>query len=110
MKFMCPVYIVICPQAVNLTSSQKKTNWSIRENKQIMFAIIPSSGRCQWREAERIQIPSTHGGDVGGELAGGCVRVPASASAFFLFPPDLLPPPLVLTPPPPPSMSSFHSP
>lgn len=24
---------------------------------------------------------------------GGCVRLPASASAFFLFPPDLLPPP-----------------
>lgn len=43
------------------------------------------------REAEQIQIPSTHCGGYGGD--GGCVRLPASASASFLFPPDLLPPP-----------------
>lgn len=42
------------------------------------------------RKAEWIQIPSTLCGGYGGE---GCVRLPASASAFFLFRPDLLPPP-----------------
>lgn len=45
----------------------------------------------------------------GGRLGETSVRMPTSASAFLLFPPDLLPPPLVLSRPPP-SMSSFHSP
>lgn len=57
-----------------------------KENKY----IIRSLGWRMCREAEWIQIPSTRCGGYGG---GGCVRLPASASAFFLFSPDLLPPP-----------------
>lgn len=75
---------IIYTPAVNLTS--KKKNGLSKINKY----ITASFGWRLRREAEWIHIPSTLSGGYGGE---GCVRLPASASAFFLFPPDLLPPP-----------------
>lgn len=75
---------IIYTWAVNLTSKK------LICEKKINKYITCSFGWCMCRKAEWIQIPSTLCGGYGGE---GCVRLPASASAFFLFPPDLLPPP-----------------
>lgn len=94
MKFVCPTYIVIYPQSDWFP--QKKKNWSVRENKQSCshhtqrWTLSVEGGR---ENSDSIHAQWWCGGGAG------CVRVPASASAIFLFPPDLLPPPPVLLPP-----------
>ena len=86
MKFMCPPYLSSGYKSDWFP--QKKTNWSIRKNKQ----SCSHHTQC-WTvsvEGGRENSDSIH---AQWWCGGGCVRVPASASAIFLFPPDLLPPP-----------------